>query len=176
MILSLIIFVFLVMLLSFGNTDCLLNSLTFILPWLLLCFRNLSRWVSCSFYKYSWSSFGLLYPTSRYFLCFFWIGGRWTGWWQTTPLWAWVPCSYFAWRFSTRCSTLSLNPGKIHSCTFTWLSLLHYLCYTPRASHLSWCLYWPFIANCDERITWCIIKKPYLGFGYSPSWIVCGLL
>ena len=31
MILSLIVFVFLVML-SFGNTDCLLNSLTFILP------------------------------------------------------------------------------------------------------------------------------------------------
>ena len=31
MILSLIVFVFLVML-SFGNTDCLLNSLTFVLP------------------------------------------------------------------------------------------------------------------------------------------------
>ena len=33
MILSLIVFVFLVML-SFGNTNCLLNSLTFVLPWL----------------------------------------------------------------------------------------------------------------------------------------------
>ena len=96
----------------------------------LFCFRNLSRRVSCFFYKYSWSSFRLLYPTSRYFWCFFWTSGRWTSWWRTTPLWAWVPYCCSAWRSSARHSTLSLNPGKIHSCIVT-LPLLHSMSLTP---------------------------------------------
>ena len=91
-ILFLIVFVFPEMF-SFGNITPLLSSLTFVLPYLPPLFRNLSRRVKSSFYRCSRSPFGLLYPTIRYFLCFFWIalkwtGGRWTGWWRATQLWA----------------------------------------------------------------------------------------
>ena len=76
---------------------------------------------------------------------------------RATQPWAWVPCSCSAWRSCTIHSTSSLNLGKIHSCTFTWLSLLHCPCYITRASHLSWGFHWPFMADCNERGTWCII-------------------
>ena len=71
-ILSLIVFVFPEML-SFRNTTHLLNSFTPVLPNFLLCFRNLSKQVTFSFYKYFRSPIGLLYPTTKYFLCFSWI-------------------------------------------------------------------------------------------------------
>ena len=84
--------------------------------------------------------------------------GRWTGLRRATQPWAWVPYySYFAWRSCTRHSTSSLNSGKIHSYTFTWLSLLHCPYYTTQALHLSWGFHWPFMANFNERGTWCII-------------------
>ena len=72
-------------------------------PDYLLCFRNLAKRITrCSRF-----SFGLLYPTTRYFLCFSWItlkwtGGRWTGQLWATQLWAWVPYSCFTWRSSIR--------------------------------------------------------------------------
>ena len=78
MILSLIVFISPAML-SFGNITPLLSSLTFVplslscLPIYLICLRSFSRWATYSFYSYSWSSYRLFFPTTRYFLCLSWI-------------------------------------------------------------------------------------------------------
>ena len=99
---------------------CWALSLPF-LPIYLLCQRTPSKQVTYSFYNYSWPSYRLLYPTTRYF----WTCQRWTSQRRATQLWAWVPRSCSAWRSCTRHSISSLNLGKIHSCT-----LLDYHCYT----------------------------------------------
>ena len=43
------------------------------LPIYLICLRSFSRWAIYSFYSYSWSSYKLLCPTTKYFLCLSWI-------------------------------------------------------------------------------------------------------
>ena len=101
-ILSIIVSCFSKCCLSETSLHCWTLSLLFF-PNYLLCFRNLSKRIT----RCSQSSFKLLYPTTRYFLCFSWItlkwiGGRWTGQLRATQLWAWVPYSYSTWRSSTR--------------------------------------------------------------------------